>query len=81
MARDSKRAFYDVVLLLRFFANNQQFTSSRLFCGGKSRLCKKGSLLIAGDILLTKTSTEIQYLDQHAVLSLIERHFAIKIFG
>ena len=42
MAPDSKRAFYDVDLLLRFFANNQQFTSSRLFCGAKSRLSKKG---------------------------------------
>lgn len=73
MARDSKSAFYDVVLLLMFFANNQQFTSSCLFCGAKSRLCKKGSLLMvpcvaaaARDILLNKmTATEIQYLDQY----------------
>ena len=41
MARDSKSTFYDVVLLLRFFTNNQQFPSSCLFCGVKITSLRK----------------------------------------
>lgn len=70
MAHDSKSTFYDVVLLLRFFTNNQQFPSSCLFCGAKitslhkrviinSPLCRLQPKIFFSIRLLLKSNTLI----------------------